>query len=67
MIPPSMMMIIYALFTQQSIGRLFAAGLVPGLLTAMAYALLIVALVRRRPELAPDSPDPGNVPRRKRD
>ncbi len=55
MIPPSMMMIIYALFTQQSIGRLFAAGIVPGLLTAVAYAVLIVVKVKRNPSLAPDA------------
>lgn len=56
MIPPSMMMIIYALFTQQSIGRLFAAGIVPGLMTATVYAVMINLLVRRNPKLAP-SPD----------
>ncbi len=69
MIPPSMMMIIYALFTQQSIGRLFAAGVLPGLLTAIAYAVLIVVLVKRKPELAPDdvTESPGNAPVRKRD
>ena len=68
MIPPSMMMIIYALFTQQSIGRLFAAGILPGLLTAMAYAVLIVFLVKRNPSLAPDdvSTAPGEAPARKR-
>ncbi|MGI9417019.1 MAG: TRAP transporter large permease, partial [Geminicoccaceae bacterium] len=54
MIPPSMMMIIYALFTQQSIGKLFAAGVVPGFLTAAAYAVLIILLVKRKPALAPE-------------
>ena len=53
MIPPSMMMIIYALFTQQSIGKLFAAGIVPGFLTAFVYAILIIYLVKRNPKLAP--------------
>jgi len=53
MIPPSMMMIIYALFTQQSIGKLFAAGILPGIMTALAYAVLIVILVKRNPSLAP--------------
>ncbi|MBC8241222.1 MAG: TRAP transporter large permease subunit, partial [Alphaproteobacteria bacterium] len=55
MIPPSMMMIIYALFTQQSIGRLFAAGIVPGLMTAIVYTILIIVLVKRNPKLAPMS------------
>ena len=69
MIPPSMMMIIYALFTQQSIGRLFAAGILPGLLTAIAYAVLIVVLVKRNPALAPDevTQSPSDAPVRKRD
>ena len=69
MIPPSMMMIIYALFTQQSIGRLFAAGILPGLLTAIAYAVLIVVLVKRNPALAPDevTQPPSDAPVRKRD
>lgn len=69
MIPPSMMMIIYALFTQQSIGRLFAAGIVPGLATALAYALLIILLVKRKPALAPAADDSGAAlsPRRKRE
>jgi len=53
MIPPSMMMIIYALFTQQSVGKLFAAGIIPGLLTAISYAFLIYYRVKRNPSLAP--------------
>lgn len=53
MIPPSMMLIIYALFTQQSIGKLFAAGLLPGIVTALSYAVLIYFMVRRNPALAP--------------
>lgn len=58
MIPPSMMMIIYALFTQQSVGKLFAAGIIPGLLTAICYAVLIFYRVKRNPSLAPfDFPD----------
>lgn len=53
MIPPSMMMIIYALFTQQSIGKLFAAGVVPGIITVIAYSIFIYFLVKRKPSLAP--------------
>ncbi|MEJ2168711.1 MAG: TRAP transporter large permease [Desulfobacterales bacterium] len=55
MIPPSMMMIIYALFTQQSVGKLFAAGILPGLLTAGTYAAMILYRVKRNPRLAPSS------------
>jgi len=53
MIPPSMMMIIYALFTQQSVGKLFAAGIIPGFLTATVYSLSIIYRVRKNPRLAP--------------
>lgn len=62
MIPPSMMMIIYALFTQQSIGKLFAAGIIPGLLTAGIYAALIIFLVKRNPRLAPEPETAGAGP-----
>jgi len=61
MIPPSMMMIIYALFTQQSVGKLFAAGIIPGLLTAGLYSVSILYRVRKNPRLAP-SPSEGGVP-----
>ena len=54
MIPPSMMMIIYALFTQQSIGKLFAAGILPGIITIIAYSVLIIVMVKRNPSLAPE-------------
>ncbi len=58
MIPPSMMMIIYALFTQQSVGKLFAAGIIPGLLTATVYSISIIYRVKRKPHLAPTPKDP---------
>lgn len=61
MIPPSMMMVVYALFTQQSIGKLFAAGILPGLLTAGVYAALIVILVKRKPHLAPEPEAPATA------
>lgn len=53
MIPPSITMVIYGIMTEQSIGRLFVAGIVPGLLSAVAYMAAIAVLVRVRPDLAP--------------
>ncbi|GAB5467451.1 MAG: TRAP transporter permease [Rhodospirillales bacterium] len=53
MIPPSLTMVIYAIITEQSIGRLFMAGVVPGVLTALVYAAGTMALVTARPGLAP--------------
>lgn len=57
MIPPSMLMIIYAMFTQQSVGRLFAAGVIPGILTSVAYVLYILWTVNKHPDRAPKTSD----------
>lgn len=51
MIPPSGLMIVYCLLTQQSIGRLFAAGVIPGMLTATLYAVSIYARIKLNPDL----------------
>ncbi|GAA4333299.1 TRAP transporter permease [Pigmentiphaga soli] len=54
LIPPSVFMIVWAILTEQSVGRLFAAGVFPGILLALLYALYCVAAARLRPELAPE-------------
>lgn len=53
MIPPSIMLVIYALFTHQSVAELFAAGVIPGLLTMGAYVAAIIIRVKKNPRLAP--------------
>ncbi len=53
MIPPSIIMILYGIFAEVSIGKLFIAGIFPGLLTAFLYALVILTRVLTRPEIAP--------------
>lgn len=53
LIPPSIALIVYGILTEESIGRLFAAGLVPGILTAIAYIVTIVICVRLWPHLVP--------------
>lgn len=53
MIPPSIGFIVYAMFTDQSIGRLFAAGILPGIITATVYSISIIYRVKKNPELAP--------------
>ena len=53
MIPPSVLMVIYAIITEQSVGVLLIAGLVPGVLTAVVYLIGIYIMVRRKPEIAP--------------
>jgi tripartite ATP-independent transporter DctM subunit len=53
MIPPSGLLSSYAIFTDESIGRLFMAGIVPGALTAVTYAAFIFLRVSVNPNLAP--------------
>ena len=53
LIPPSILMIIYAVITEQSVARLLVAGLVPGFLSAAVYMLGIYLVAKARPDLAP--------------
>lgn len=54
LIPPSVFMIVWAILTEQSVGRLFAAGVVPGLLLASLYAVYCAAFAKLRPQSAPE-------------
>jgi C4-dicarboxylate transporter, DctM subunit len=53
MIPPSTILVIYGIVTQTNIGKLFAAGVIPGVLTAALLMLAIVFITARDPEHAP--------------
>jgi C4-dicarboxylate transporter DctM subunit len=53
LIPPSTILIIYGVITQESIGKLFAAGILPGLLLTTLFAITITILCRFNPSLAP--------------
>ena len=53
LIPPSVIFIVYGILTEQSIGKLFIAGLVPGLLVALFFCLVIALSCRINPRLAP--------------
>lgn len=53
LIPPSVILVIYAITAEQNIAKLFQAALVPGLLAAAFYMIAIALVVRRRPHLAP--------------
>jgi len=55
LIPPSAGFVIYAILTEESIGRLFMAGVVPGLLLMALFILAITIQVKRNPALAPDA------------
>lgn len=51
LIPPSLLMILYGFLSNQSVGDLFTAGIVPGLLLALAYAAIILILARWKPDM----------------
>ncbi|MBB95475.1 MAG: C4-dicarboxylate ABC transporter [Rhodobacteraceae bacterium] len=53
MIPPSILFVLYGMFTGQSIGMLLLAGILPGLLTAFVYGAMIILRCRYNPDLAP--------------
>lgn len=53
LIPPSVLFIIYGTFTETSVSRLFLAGILPGLLTLLAYIITVTIWVMMRPQIAP--------------
>lgn len=62
LIPPSILLVIYGLIAEVSIGDLLLAGIIPGLLTALVYGGLIVARCVINPELAPRDTETAAVP-----
>lgn len=56
LIPPSVVFIVYGILTEQSIGKLFVAGVLPGLLIAGLFCLVIAGLCILRPNYAPERP-----------
>lgn len=53
MIPPSVPLVIYAILTQESIGKLFMAAVLPGLIAMVGYMVVIRVLVSFKPEIGP--------------
>ena len=53
LIPPSILMILYGIISRQSVSQLFLGGLVVGVITLIAYVLLILVRVKLKPDLAP--------------
>jgi tripartite ATP-independent transporter DctM subunit len=56
MLPPSTVLAVYGLITQQDIGRLFIAGVLPGILAVCMYMLTIAAISVLRPQFLPAGP-----------
>lgn len=57
LIPPSVLMIVWGILTEQSIGQLFLAGIFPGILLASLYLLYIVGMAIVRPEVVGEGRD----------
>ncbi|MFH1488412.1 MAG: TRAP transporter large permease [Pseudomonadota bacterium] len=56
LIPPSVPLIIYGILANQSIGKLFIAGFIPGVLEAVFYIITIAILCKLNPQLGPPGP-----------
>jgi len=56
LIPPSVILIIYAVLTEQSVGKLFLAGFFPGVLEAVFYIGVIAIICRIKPSMGPPGP-----------
>ncbi len=53
LIPPSVLLVIYGILTQTSIGKLFAAGVIPGIVAVAFYLLAVRSVIMFRPHLGP--------------
>jgi len=64
LIPPSVVLVVYAILTEQNIAKLFAAAVIPGVLAATGYVVAIAVYVRLVPGHAPEAPRAGPGERR---
>jgi tripartite ATP-independent transporter DctM subunit len=53
LIPPSVLFIVYGIFTEMSVSRLFMAGVIPGVISLMGFLVVIYIWVKRNPQAAP--------------
>jgi tripartite ATP-independent transporter DctM subunit len=56
LIPPSLAFVVYGIITETSIGKLFIAGILPGILLTTLYCLTIFIITKYRPEMGPPGP-----------
>ena len=57
LIPPSVLLIVWAILTEMSVGALFVAGVIPGILLALLFSLYVIVSAARNPEIAPSITD----------
>jgi C4-dicarboxylate transporter, DctM subunit len=53
LIPPSIILVVYAIVTEQNIAKLFQAAMIPGLIAVAFYCIVVFIMVRWKPKLAP--------------
>jgi tripartite ATP-independent transporter DctM subunit len=53
LIPPSAILVIYAVIVEQSVGALLLAGFIPGIFSALIYVVMIIGMAKKNPESAP--------------
>jgi tripartite ATP-independent transporter DctM subunit len=56
LIPPSVVLVVYAILTEQNIAKLFAAAMIPGIIATVGYLVAIGVVVHRHPEQGPAQP-----------
>lgn len=56
LIPPSTVLIVYGILTEESIGKLFVAGVLPGILLTLFFIVTVILLCLRDPKLGPPGP-----------
>ena len=59
MIPPSLFLVLYAILTMEPIGEMLVAGIIPGVLSAVAFAVYVLIRTRKMPALAETPARPG--------
>ena len=58
LIPPSVLLIVWAILTEMSVGALFIAGIIPGIVLAVLFAAYVIIAAKRNPEIAPAFSEP---------
>lgn len=64
LIPPSVILILYGILTQEPIGALLIAGIIPGIIQIILFIITVYILVRRNPDLAPQRVDAASTSER---
>ncbi len=64
LIPPSVILIVYGILTEQNIAKLFAAAIIPGIIATIGYLFAIMWFARKHPKHCPQAPRQSNADRR---